>query len=216
MKLSRNFLIYDVDSGILNIIKTNNNFKKRPPKNFEKFEYHKIKEDMYLITFKWIDKIKVSDKYSKPNYNEVQSIFFESIGRLAVFCNSESNMHYFCGKIRNNYKINLKRIEYYDLWKKNFLNNKLEDGIVSYEIRNPKLSDSEENFERFSGEKMQLNHLKFLLLEKEESIISITLSLNESNLIYYVDPCSVIALSNNINESKLYWIIKLICERYKV
>ena len=215
MVLSRNFLIYDVDSGILNINKTNNDFKKRPPKNFEKFEYHKINEDMYLITFKWIDKIKISDKYSKPNYNEVQSIFFENLGRLAVFCNSESNIYYYCEKIRGNYNINLKLLAYYDLWKNNFLNNNLDDGIVSYEIRNPQLSNSEENFERFSGEKMELNHLKFLLLEKEESIISITLSLNESNLIYYVDPCSVIALSDNINESNIYAIIKLICERYK-
>lgn len=39
---------------------------------------------MYSLTYKWIDKLRISDKYSKPIFNEVQSIFIENIGRLAV------------------------------------------------------------------------------------------------------------------------------------
>ncbi|HFJ9429823.1 hypothetical protein LKL95_27900 [Bacillus cereus] len=217
MSLYRNFLIYNISSGTLNVnCEKKNVQKKRPPKKFEKISYAPIQKNMYSLTYKWIDKLRISDKYSKPIFNEVQSIFIENIGRLAVFGNSESNINYFCNKISEKYNISLELVPYYQFLKKDFLADNLTDEIIGYEIKNPKLSMNDENFEKFSGEKMMLDHLKKMILENEESIVSITLDLDKNNISYYIDPCSVISLSDNIDKTKFYSILNLICRRYQL
>ncbi len=208
-------MIYDTDLNTEALITTNKESRKRPSKSFESISYKHIKEDIYLLSFKWIDTIKISDKYSKSYFNEIQSIFFEDLGKMAVFCNSESNMHYFRERMNKKYNIKLNMLPYYDIWKNRFLSNQLNEKIIAYETKNQNFSESEENFRKFSGEKIQLDHLKNILLEDEESLVNITLSNSDINQIYYIDPSSLISLSDNIQETTIYSFLNSICGRYK-
>lgn len=212
--LSRNFMIYNTDVSIENLMTNNNEPKKRPSKSFESISYKRIEDDIYLLSFKWMDKIKLTDKYSKSYFNEIHSILFEDFGKLAVFCNSESSMHYFRERMSKKYNIKLDIVPYYDIWKDKFLTNELNEKIIAYEIKNSNLSESEENFRKFSGEKVQLDHLKNILIKDEESLVNITLGSSDSNQIYYIDPSSLISLSDNILESTIYSLLNSICERY--
>lgn len=212
--LSRNFMIYNTDLSIENLITDNNESRKRPSKSFESISHKHIEDDIYLLSFKWIDKIKISDKYSKSYFNEIQSILFEDLGKLAVFCNSESNMHYFREKMGKKYNIKLDVLPYYDIWKDKFLADELNEQIIAYEIKNPNLSESEENFKKFSGEKVQLDHLKSILMKDEESVVNITLGNSDINQIYYIDPSSLISLSDNVLEPTIYSLLNSICGRY--
>ncbi|MBG9456027.1 hypothetical protein ABE61_18755 [Lysinibacillus sphaericus] len=215
MKLFNSFLIYSTISNDLEI-KLNNQLsaKKRPSEFFERFEIEIIQEGIYLLTYNWIDRLKISEKYSKPIFNEVKSLYFSKYQRLAIFSDSESCITYFSNKFRGKYDAEIEKISYYDLWKKEVLNNKLLDNVLAVEIRNFALSDSPENVKKISGEKLNVEYLKYIIQSENEyeELVSVTLKSVMFDLTYYLDTSSVISLPDNIKSKN---IINFICDLSK-
>jgi hypothetical protein len=180
---------------------------------FENYKIKKINEQTLELIYTWLDPIKIQDKITTKDLKQVVFWYFKEEEKLCCFGSSESYTGYAVAKLEKLLKIEISKIEIFDLCKNKFIAKiKWFADLVNFHIYIGSMNAfNEEEVKKIPVKSVDFNQAINYI--KKYHVTNFTYSYN--NKYFYIDHESVLSFPDFSNDEDKYNVLQKACIFFK-